>query len=362
MTNISYAAVAARELARINGQFGHQIKSEDPGVALGAAPTPPVPAYETFADVLRAEGVDPGNLVDVFPATRSESRRKLMAVRPDPAGPRVVHINHKVAPDSEPGKYVDVNGTSDGGPIIVRIDSGIPRLQVTRGKAIIFADSTWGNSVHVAAGAEAVVFGHPGVKITVSVEEGGELSAICPEAENRFFAYGRGTIEKHFGPEAAGPAERACDECGEVVDESDEHCMDCKCSCGESLNDGEGWDGKCGTCADREEEDDDDDDDSSGQVFAMDLEDADGEPLDFSVNMLEPGQYEVESGLGDPLVEFSYVGDEQDHSNIQDAALEALKEAGHEVVDPREAALKAFMDQQRQAEAEAEANDPEPSF
>lgn len=358
MTTISTAKVAARELARINGQFGFQIKPENPGLVLGAAPA--APAFTTFTDVLQAEGVDPENLVNVFPATRTEARRKLTAVRPDPAGPRVVHLNHKVAPDSEPGQGVNVNGTSDGGPIIVRIDSGIPMLKVTHGKAIIFADSSWGNSVEVAAGAEAVVYGRPDVKITASVEAGGKLLAVCPEAENRFYAYGAGAIETRFGPEAAVPPEKTCDECEEVVDESDEYCLECKCSCGNSLNDGEGYDGKCGTCADQDYDEEEDDD--SGQIFDMELDSAGGDSDTYSVNVLEPGQYEVVLD-GDPILEFSYLGDAQDHDNIQDEAVEALKAAGHKVTDPREARLEAFMAGQRAKEAAAaEVNDPEPSF
>lgn len=122
-------------------------------------------------------------------------------------------------------------------------------------------------------------------------------------------------------------------ECPECQDElEDGVCQNCTCSCGASLNDGEGYDGLCGNCADAAE-DDDDDDDEPEQIFDMQLRDASGEYLDFSVNRLGDSHYEVENGDGTQIAEFHHLGDDEDHDEIQDSAIEAMKAAGHAVSD-----------------------------
>ncbi|WP_461171215.1 hypothetical protein [Arthrobacter sp. Z1-15] len=120
-----------------------------------------------------------------------------------------------------------------------------------------------------------------------------------------------------------------CDDYGSDLE--DGVCPDCTCSCGASLNDGEGYDGLCGNCADADE--DDDDDDEPEQIFDMQLRDASGEYLDFSVNRLGDSHYEVEDEDGTQIAEFHHLGDDEDHNEIQDSAIEAMKAAGHAVSD-----------------------------
>lgn len=131
-------------------------------------------------------------------------------------------------------------------------------------------------------------------------------------------------------PEAEGvtltpqTATAVCEECGEAKEEN-VTCINCQCSdCGESLNDGEGWDGLCGNCADAAEGD-------GGQIFDMPLKNSSGEQVDFSVNRIGDGHYEVEDEDGGSVLEFYYNGDEEDHLSIQEAAVDELNQAGHQV-------------------------------
>ncbi|MFF2678060.1 hypothetical protein ACFVRT_15925 [Arthrobacter koreensis] len=149
---------------------------------------------------------------------------------------------------------------------------------------------------------------HPG---TFSAPAGGQFAPTDhPEAEGVTLVL----------PEPSA----VCDECGDDT-EPDGKCMNCQCGeCGKSLNDGEGWDGLCGNCADAKEGE-------SQQIFDMSLTDADGDPVDFSVNRLDDGHYEVEDENGDAVLEFYLNGDEEDHLSIQEAAVEELNKAGHKV-------------------------------
>lgn len=127
-------------------------------------------------------------------------------------------------------------------------------------------------------------------------------------------------------PEPEAIQAEECDECGEEKETSGT-CLSCQCSeCGESLSDGEGWDGLCGNCADAKEGE-------SQQIFDMSLTDADGETVEFSVNRIDDGHYEVEDDEGDGVLEFYHNGDEEDHLSIQEAAVEELNKAGHQVSD-----------------------------
>lgn len=141
-------------------------------------------------------------------------------------------------------------------------------------------------------------------------------------------AGGQFAVSTHPEPEGISlttpePAEELCDECGDEKDD-DGTCMNCQCGeCGETLNNGEGYDGLCGNCADAEE--------GGSQIFDMQLRNAEGEYSDFSVNRLDDGHYEVEDGDGNAVLEFYHSGDEEDHDSIQENAVEALNGAGHKV-------------------------------
>lgn len=353
---IDALAAQIRENARNRrtGQFGHHLHNIDPTVTLNGAPAPEAHPYESLNALLAGHGVDVDSLVQVVPESVTEARRKLVNLRGEPGGAiRHVRIHDGNAPQNYPGEHTRVAGPKDGRPIVIHLTSGLTRLKVESGKAIVFADSRWGNSIDVADGAELVVYGKPDTKITGTVDAGGKYTAVCPSSENRFNVFGPGEVRQLFGePEeqAAEPgeqvdrpepanADRLCDECGEVIDESDKHCMDCKCSCGNTLNDGNGWDGKCGTCADAAEADgeyDENEDDEVNLVCAMELIDEEGDIVDYSIVRLEESRYEVES-TGDPILEFDYVGDEEAHDAIQEAALEALKLAGHKFTEPETA-------------------------
>lgn len=319
-----------------NGQFGSIQRLENPDVTLGAPPEA-ARVYETFTALL-TDQIGDTEVVAAHPETKSEARRKLVNLRGEPGGAvRQVFLHSRNSPDSGLGETVSVAGPKDGRPIIVNVRSGLPRLKVTSGKAIIFADSVWGNSIDVADGAEAVVFGNSDAKITSRVEEGGSYTAVSPSLKNRFWVAGPGEITREFG------AAVTCDECDEPIEDGDAFCMDCKCSCGNTLNDGEGYDGKCGTCADAAEDDEDEDDydeedgeDGGENLFVMSLEDASGEAEEYCVNKCGDGHYEVTSSLDDPLAEFYLNCDEEDHSELQSAAIKALKEAGVFVIDPED--------------------------
>jgi hypothetical protein len=74
------------------------------------------------------------------------------------------------------------------------VSSGLPFLKVTSGTAIIRMRSSWGNSVDVGPGVEAVVIASADSKVTSQCEAGGKLTFVCPTEKNRFRPFGDGEI------------------------------------------------------------------------------------------------------------------------------------------------------------------------
>ena len=257
---------------------------------------------------------------------------------------REVALHQGNAPD----KAADVAGPKDGRPLAVSIASHAPAqdLTVTSGRAIISADSEYGATVKVAAGAEAVIIASAHRKVSVEVEEGGRATLMSNNAENGFTVTGseEGITRDFPEPLPAQP---------EASDDDDDWDDDNTCECGEPNDDGDGWDGKCGSCADQAEPKCSDcgdviDDDMNGlcgdcaeggQIFDMSVTGEDGEDVFYSVNRIGDGHYELEND-GDAVVEFHFNGDSEAHGEIQSAGVRALREMGTFVYEEGEAPEK----------------------
>ena len=160
------------------------------------------PRFVNARDLFNAE-LGGAPVVEMEPATKTEARRLLRNLRGEADGAvRKVNLNHHNEPDSSGSKRVEVTGPTDGRPIAVDLQSGIPGLLVTAGKAVIRADSRSGNSINVAEGAEAVIVADPGSKVTVEVAAGGKATLVSTATKNWFRPYGDGDIQVKFGPDA----------------------------------------------------------------------------------------------------------------------------------------------------------------
>lgn len=227
------------------------------GGPTGRAPAADFSEQDFWAEANRESGN--ADIVRKAPRTGSEAKRMLKNSRGEPDGRiRMVSLDHGNAPKEAPGERVEIVGPRDGRPILVRVSSGIPFLKVTSGKAIIYADSSWGNSVEVADGAEAIVVASPDRKVTVGVDEGGKAAQVCSSTENRMrsHTHDRSEVPFRLGEISAARAQPETAEDDDEDDEDEDDDDRCR-ECGEPNDDGEGWDGLCGTCADRADPGDD---------------------------------------------------------------------------------------------------------
>lgn len=272
-----------------------------------------------------------------YPEGKSEVRRMLATKRGEKDGKvRFVHLNSSNSPYTGHDEYIDVSAPTDGRPIVVDLSSGQPHLKVTAGTAIIRAESRWGNSITVADEAKAIVIASGDSKVHVAVEPGGHAVCVSDDETNRIHinlhdggsaetAYGYGAERTEFVPEDIDPdyfapiqtpvADVEVEE--EDDDEEEDDYDEDICSCGASLDDGEGYDGMCGNCTDRAE----------AGLFHSDVTDADGDELGFTVHKDEDDdQYRVVDEDGDTVLSFDYLGDEEAHDEIQSAMIRAFKE------------------------------------
>ena len=200
---------AAREAARHkDGKFGEQAHSE-PKISLLGPPAGIPPRLRSGREMLNELLLRdyPDAVFEAKrPATKSECKRLLSNPRGEKDGKvRVVDINWEIAPDSDGGDRVEIVGPKDGRPIVLNLHSGIPYLRVASGKAIILADSSWGNSIDVADGAEATVIASRDTKTSVDVAEGGKATLVSDTEKNRFREFGKGEIIVDYG-QPGGPA------------------------------------------------------------------------------------------------------------------------------------------------------------
>ncbi|HEX9086148.1 MAG TPA: hypothetical protein VF867_01315 [Arthrobacter sp.] len=132
---------------------------------------------------------------DITPATKAETKKLLKDAKGAPDGKvRLIRINATNYPETKTGEKLEVRGAKDGRPVIVDILSGMPRLKVTSGTAVIRPRSGWGNSVDVGAEGEAVMIAPSSSKVTTECEEGGKVTFVCPNSKNRFRPFGKGEI------------------------------------------------------------------------------------------------------------------------------------------------------------------------
>lgn len=181
------------------GQFATTTHAE-PGIVLTGGRAEFVNDSHLFERELETLVGPDAVIEEKFPDSKSEARRLLKNSRGEADGKiRTVRLEAYNSPDSEPGERVDIVGPKDGRPIIVDIGSGIPNLKVVSGTAIIRPRSSWGNSVDVGPGAEAVIIGPSNAKITTRCDEGGKVTFVCPTEKNRFRPFGDGEIYLSVG-------------------------------------------------------------------------------------------------------------------------------------------------------------------
>lgn len=193
---MSMSTLTARQPKGVpaGGQFAATAHSE-PGIVLNGGRAEFVNDSHLYQRELEALAGPDADIEERYPNTKSEARRLLKNSRGEAEGRiRMVRLEACVSPDNEPGEHVEIVGPKDGRPIIVDVCSGIPQLKVVSGTAIIRARSTWGNSVDIGPGAEAVIIGRTGDKITTRCEEGGKVTFVCPTEKNWFRPFGDGEI------------------------------------------------------------------------------------------------------------------------------------------------------------------------
>jgi hypothetical protein len=169
----------------------------EPGIVLTASGARFVNTDDLFDRELEA-AAGGAPITDSYPSTRAKARAALVNTRGEKDGAvRFVHLENHNAPDGQ----VDVVGPRDGRPIVISVEDALPSLNVYSGKAVVLANSRWGNSITVKAGAEAVIIAPLENKTTVMVEDGGKATIVC-ESENHNFRphiSGTGTIDQAFG-------------------------------------------------------------------------------------------------------------------------------------------------------------------
>lgn len=236
------------------GQFAATSHGE-PELSLGNTSFPPrASSQEIFAEVFHAAAGD-AEIVREFPSNSTETKRLLKNTRGANDGRvRQVTIGHGVIPRSD---EAEVHGPKDGRPILIEVYSGMVRLKVMSGRAIVQSNSSWGNVIEVAGGAEATVIAEGNSKVTMTVASGGVANFHSTLQSHRMHAFVEegGTCNVKLPGEDLKAYVNEFDaltvSVGAPVDSPDEDDdSDDKCGCGASLDDGEGWDGKCGDCAD----------------------------------------------------------------------------------------------------------------
>jgi hypothetical protein len=182
------------DVNRRHGRFDFKTHTP-PGITLNPAGGG-APRFATARDLFDAELGDAG-IVAAEATTKTEARRLLRNRKGEPDG-AVRKVDVYAGWDDR----IDVAGPADGRPLGIQIHTGMPRLHVSSGKAVIRADSSWGNSIDVGPGAEAVIVADPRSKVTVEVGAGGKATLISTATENRFRVHGDGDIQVQYGPGA----------------------------------------------------------------------------------------------------------------------------------------------------------------
>lgn len=178
----------------VGGQFAPTAHAE-PGIVLEGGRASFVSDQHLYERELAAlVGPEPV-IEEKTPQSRAEAKRLLKNSRGEADGRiRRVHLHFDNSPDSALGDRVEIVAPKDGRPIIVDVVSGLPRLKVTSGTAIIRPRSNWGNSVDVGPGAQAIIIGPSDSKITTECEKGGKVTFVSPSGKNRFRPFGDGEI------------------------------------------------------------------------------------------------------------------------------------------------------------------------
>jgi hypothetical protein len=176
------------------GQFAATTHTE-PGIVLTGGRAEFVTEKHLFERELAALNVTDLDLHERYPATRSEAKRLLKNSRGEADGMvRAIHLDYTNAPETEVLEKVEVVGPKDGRPIVIDVTSGIPSLKVMSGTAIIRARSSWGNSIDVGPGAEAIIIAEASSKVTTKVDAGGKATFVCPTEKNWFRPHGDGEV------------------------------------------------------------------------------------------------------------------------------------------------------------------------
>ncbi|WP_230854516.1 hypothetical protein [Arthrobacter terrae] len=178
----------------VGGQFAATIHAE-PGIVLAGGRAEFVGERHLYQRELAALAGPDAVIEEKYPATKSEARRLLKNTRGETGRKiRVVRLDYSNAPDSELYERVEIVGPKDGRPIVVDVVSGLPRLKVMSGTAIVRMRSNWGNAVDVGQGAKAIIIAPAETKTTIECDKGGTAILVSPSAKNRLRPFGDGEI------------------------------------------------------------------------------------------------------------------------------------------------------------------------
>ena len=114
------------------------------------------------------------NTVDKMPKSRSAARNALNNRRGEPRdGVRAVYLNSANFPENP-----EVWGPDDGRPLLVIAEHGLETLRVMGGNVIVYAGSSWGNSVEAAGSSQVTVICAVGKKVTTRAQDQSTVTVI----------------------------------------------------------------------------------------------------------------------------------------------------------------------------------------
>jgi hypothetical protein len=81
-------------------------------------------------------------------------------------------------PMSERSDTFNIVPPKDGTPMVVRVQSGMVRLNIESGNAVVILSSSWGNSLRVAGDANVTVIGGFDSKLSIDAEEDATVTVV----------------------------------------------------------------------------------------------------------------------------------------------------------------------------------------
>jgi len=96
----------------------------------------------------------------------------------DTTAPRMVGLSEYSKPMSERRDTFNIVPPTNGTPMIVRVNSGMARLNIESGNAVVVLNSGWGNSLRVAGDANVTVIAGADMKVSIDATEDAKVRIV----------------------------------------------------------------------------------------------------------------------------------------------------------------------------------------